>query len=66
MERTPIELMTTVELRQYLRISNNTLKRLMREGDVPALRVGRQLRFDRDKVVERLEGVAGAGVADRE
>ena len=66
MERTHTELMTTVELRKFLRISNNTLKRLMREGDVPALRVGRQLRFDRDKVVERLESVAGAGVATDE
>ena len=66
MERPLTDLMTPVEMTQYLRISTNTLKRLMREGDVPALRVGRQLRFDRAKVVERLEGVAGAGVADRE
>ena len=65
MERTLTDLMTPVELRQYLRISNNTLKRLMREG-LPTLKVGRQFRFDRDKVVERLESVAGAGVAANE
>jgi len=62
MERTLTDLMTPEEMRQYLRISNNTLRRLMREG-LPSLKVGRQFRFDRDKVVERL---AGAGVADDE
>jgi excisionase family DNA binding protein len=66
MDATNTGLMTPVEMRKYLRISNNTLKRLMREGDVPALRVGRQIRFDRDKVVERLELVTGVGVASGE
>lgn len=66
MDATNTDLMTAVEMTRFLRISPNTLKRLMRVGDVPALRVGRQIRFDRDKVVERLEVITGAGVATNE
>jgi len=55
MDTTETVYATPPEVEKLLRISPNTLKRLAKNGDVPALRVGRQLRFDIAKVVESLE-----------
>jgi excisionase family DNA binding protein len=41
------ELMTTGEVITFLRVNTRTLYRLIRAGDFPAVRVGRQWRFRR-------------------
>jgi excisionase family DNA binding protein len=52
MTHTPInvaasELLTTEEVIAFLRVNTRTLYRLIRAGDFPAVRVGRQWRFRR-------------------
>lgn len=37
--------MTTDEVLGYLRVNSRTIYRLIRRGDLPAVRVGRQWRF---------------------
>jgi excisionase family DNA binding protein len=44
-------LLTTEEVAAFLNVSPATVRRLARIGELPALRVGRQLRFDRAEVV---------------
>jgi excisionase family DNA binding protein len=41
------ELLTTEEVISFLRVNTRTLYRLIRAGDFPAVRVGRQWRFRR-------------------
>ena len=41
------ELLTTEEVITFLRVNTRTLYRLIRAGDFPAVRVGRQWRFRR-------------------
>jgi len=41
------EFMTTEEVIAFLRVNTRTLYRLIRAGDFPAVRVGRQWRFRR-------------------
>ena len=41
-------LMTLTEAAAQLRLSPRTLRRLVKSGKLTALRIGRQLRFDRD------------------
>jgi excisionase family DNA binding protein len=41
------EIMTTEEVIAFLRVNTRTLYRLIRTGDFPAVRVGRQWRFRR-------------------
>jgi excisionase family DNA binding protein len=43
-------LMTTSELAEYLRISEASVYRLVRQKQIPVSRVGRQLRFRKDIV----------------
>jgi len=45
-----LELMTTTELAEYLRISRASVYRLVRQKQIPVSKVGRQLRFRRDTV----------------
>jgi len=42
----------------YLQISQNTLYELCRRGELPARRVGRQLRFSRSQLERWIEGGA--------
>jgi excisionase family DNA binding protein len=44
------ELMTTTELAEYLRISEASVYRLVRQKQIPVSKVGRQLRFRKDIV----------------
>lgn len=41
-----LSLMTIRELSSYLNVSRSTIRRLHRSGQIPAMRVGKQLRFD--------------------
>jgi excisionase family DNA binding protein len=45
-----LELMTTTELAQYLRISRASVYRLVRQKQIPVSKVGRQLRFRKNTV----------------
>jgi excisionase family DNA binding protein len=48
--------LTTDELLSYLRVNAHTVYRLIRSGDLPAVRVGRQWRFRRQDVEAWLDG----------
>lgn len=41
-------LLTTEDVLAYLRVNPRTIYRLIRSGELPALRIGRQWRFRRD------------------
>ena len=51
-----MELKTTKEMTHLLRISRNTFKRLIRDRNIPVIRVGRQSRFDLALVMKTLQG----------
>ncbi len=44
------DLLTAKELAQYLKVSPRTVLRRARNGELPAIRVGRQLRFNKKQV----------------
>jgi putative molybdopterin biosynthesis protein len=46
--RRPI--MTTMEVADYLRVHYTTLYRLIRRGEIPCFKVGRDHRFRRDEI----------------
>jgi len=47
-------LLTVTEVAQYLRLSNMTVYRLIRQGQLPAMRVGRSWRVREDDLTEFL------------
>jgi excisionase family DNA binding protein len=47
--------LTTEEVLGYLRVTPRTIYRLIRSGELPAVRVGRQWRFRRRDLDEWLE-----------
>ena len=49
------ELMTTREVLRYLRVTPRTVYRLIREGDLPAVRMGGRWRFRRTDIEAWLE-----------
>lgn len=44
------ELMTVKELGRYLRFTNKTIYKLLKQGSIPALRIGNKWRFDRKAI----------------
>ena len=48
------ELMTLEEVANYLRVTNKTIYRLLRQGKIPASKVGRQWRFGKASIDEWL------------
>jgi len=44
------ELMTLPELAQYLRFTRKTIYGLLKKGSIPAIRIGRKWRFNRDAI----------------
>lgn len=55
------ELMTVRELEQYLRFTKKTIYRLLKQGSIPAVKIGNKWRFDK-KVIDKwlrknMEGV---------
>jgi excisionase family DNA binding protein len=44
------EIMTAEELAQLLRVNRTTIYRLLKTGDIPAFRVGKEWRFKREEV----------------
>lgn len=50
------EVLTTEESAKYIRISQQTLRELARDGKVPAQKVGREWRFLKSVLDKWLEG----------
>jgi excisionase family DNA binding protein len=44
------KIMTTKEIANYLRLHTLTINKLSKEGKVPAIRIGRVWRFDKDVI----------------
>jgi excisionase family DNA binding protein len=49
------EILTASEVAERLRVSRETVRRLVAQGDLPVARVGAQMRFHRDDVERLLE-----------
>lgn len=48
------QLLTFDEAREYLRVNRGTLYKLLRNGDLPAYRVGKQWRIDKKELLDWL------------
>ena len=48
-------LLTVKEVAELLRVSPQTLYKMLEQGRIPALRIGNQWRFDRGRVTEWIE-----------
>ena len=65
------ELLTTEEAAAYLRLHPRTISRLIKQGELPGVKVGRQWRVRRADLEARLRGrpseagTGGAGAATR-
>jgi excisionase family DNA binding protein len=46
------EIMTTKEVAEYLRLAEATVYKLARDGNIPAMKLGRAWRFKRDLIDE--------------
>ncbi|MGQ9498433.1 MAG: helix-turn-helix domain-containing protein [Desulfotomaculales bacterium] len=52
------EVMNVEEVADLLRVTNQTVYKLVRSGRLPATKIGREWRFSRAKILEILEGEA--------
>ncbi len=50
------DLLTRAEAARYLRVSDRTLSRLIRTGQLPASRIGRAVRIRQSDLLEMLDG----------
>ena len=50
------DLLTRAEVAQYLRVSDRTVSRLIRKGQLPALRIGRAVRIRHADLLNMLNG----------
>ena len=53
------ELMTVEEMADYLRVTKKTIYRLLERGSIPAMKVGRQWRFNKASISEWLQRNSG-------
>jgi len=58
------ELMTLEEVAAYLRVTKKTIYRLLRQGKIPASKVGHQWRFDKASIDEWLKQKSGGADAN--
>lgn len=58
-------LLSTQETARLLNVSQATVRKLARSGDLPSLRVGRQLRFDAGAIVKPQQLHTARGHANR-
>lgn len=54
-------LLTVKELAALLRVSSQTLYKMLEQGEIPAVKIGAQWRFDRDKIRLWIESNGSAG-----
>lgn len=52
------EVMTTTEVMKYLKVSRKTVLKLVREGKIPAQKVGKDFRYLKNEVQAFLRGSA--------
>ncbi len=52
----PADLLTRSEVARYLRVSDRTVSRLIRKGQLPASRIGRAVRIRQSDLLEMLNG----------
>jgi excisionase family DNA binding protein len=50
------DLLTTSEVARYLRVSDRTVSRLIRKGQLPASRIGRAVRIRHADLLDMLDG----------
>jgi excisionase family DNA binding protein len=50
----PMELIDVPEVAKYLRVTTKTIYRLLKNGDIPSMRVGHLHRFSREQIDEWL------------
>lgn len=50
------ELLTRAEVARYLRVSDRTVSRLIRTGQLPASRIGRAVRIRQSDLLDMLDG----------
>jgi excisionase family DNA binding protein len=53
-------LMTVKEVAALLRVSPQTLYKMLEQGSIPAVKIGSQWRFDRDQIKDWLKGRTAA------
>jgi excisionase family DNA binding protein len=58
LRRAPGDLVTTYELSLYLKCDRKTIERMVTKGVLVPIRVGRNYRFSRAEVIERLSAAA--------
>jgi excisionase family DNA binding protein len=59
------EIMTMEQAADLLQVSVRTLQRMVKTGDIPGRRVGRQWRFDREQLKEWVRGEASTSATAR-
>lgn len=52
------ELLTTNELAKYLKLKRETVVFKAKKGEIPAIKIGRQFRFDKEKIDDWLRNVS--------
>lgn len=52
-------LLTVLEAAELLRLHVKTIYAMIDRGDLPAIRIGRAVRFDRDELLSYLRGARG-------
>jgi len=57
------DMLTIAEVAKYLKLHELTVRRLAREGELPAFKVGRQWRIKRDLLESWIEERSGRGTA---
>ena len=57
-------MLTISEVAEYLKLHELTVRRLAREGELPAFKVGRQWRIQRAKLQEWIDARSGQGAPD--
>lgn len=55
LEKHPNGIMSLDELCKYLKLTKSTIYKLTQRGEIPASRIGKQLRFRRAKIEEWLD-----------
>jgi excisionase family DNA binding protein len=54
-------LLTVKELASLLRVSSQTLYKMLEQGEIPAVKIGAQWRFDQEKIRSWIESHARDG-----
>ncbi len=58
------DIMTVSETAEYLRIGKTTLYKMVRDGKIPAFKIGNQWRFRRDDIEKWLEEITKKGAKE--